>query len=237
MEESFKKRKNLRKFSAQTDLSSTNLHKQFTMDRIANFGKFDGRKLELSERFYWRFHKWKPRRHNATKKNQVLSNGFPMHSQVKLAGPKTYLDIIKEIFAEPPADSAFTERKFKPGSEPASKEPPIHGTLSPEQMKEIFENPLFDKAQGDIDDYLMDMILKKAGFSQEFVDNLKTARRWTDRFNDAQDKVSEYLDFLPEAEMELNIDLEEYIPDDLRKKVDDAAKDFAIDLDLRCDDD
>lgn len=85
-------------------------------------------------------------------------------------------------------------------------------------MKEIFENPLFDQAAGDIDDYLMDMILKKAGFSQEFVDNLKTARRWTDRFNDAQDKVSEYLDFLPEAEMELNIDLEEYIPDDLRKK-------------------
>ena len=37
--------------------------------------------------------------------------------------------------------------------------------------------------------------------------------------------------------MELNIDLEKYIPDDLRKKVDDAAKDFAIDLDLRCDDD
>lgn len=37
--------------------------------------------------------------------------------------------------------------------------------------------------------------------------------------------------------MEPNIDLEEYIPDDIRAMVDDATKDFAIHLDLRCDDD
>ena len=91
-------------------------------------------------------------------------------------------------------------------------------------MNEIFENPLFDQATGDIDDYLMDIILKKAGFSQDFIDNLKTARRWTDKFNDVQDKVSDYLDFLPRAEMELNIDVEEYLPDDLRKRIEGSVR-------------
>ncbi len=52
----------LRKFpvmSSKVGAGSKQYHKQFVLDRIAAYGSYEGRKIEISSGYHWRFQNWK----------------------------------------------------------------------------------------------------------------------------------------------------------------------------------
>ncbi len=188
--------------SSRVGGSSKQYHKQFVLDRIAAYGERDGKLLGISDGYHWRFQHWKEgyvevRTKGGGKKR--LSRGYPIKTAA-VGARGTYLDMLKEHFAEPP-QRADMHLVFG-----------ANGKMSTVQLNAVFSNPLVENMAGDIDEYLLNEVVKHFLKDPSQIGDIKEAIKKADSVYEVYEEWAEYLSV---AERLLGMDLENEMVDDL----------------------
>ena len=194
----------LKKFpvmSTKVGAGSKQYHKQFVLDRIAAYGSYEGRKLEISSGYHWRFQNWKHGYVEVRGKVQKvrLSRGYPMKTAAK-GHPGTYLDMIKDQFANPP-DRANMYPVFG-----------IKSKMSDTQVAIVFSDPLFDDIAGDIDEYILENIIKKLLKDPSDLDGIRDTVKKASSIYETYEEWAEYLSVV---ERIVGLDLEDTVVEEL----------------------
>ncbi len=194
----------LRKFpvmSSRVGAGSKQYHKQFVLDRIAAYGMYEGQKIEKSSGYHWRFQNWKEGYVEVKTKTgkKRLSRGYPMKTAAK-GHSGTYLDMIKDQFANAPERESMY---------------PVFGVtskMSDAQLAIVFANPLFDDIAGDIDEYILENVVKKLLKEPAQLDDIRETIK---KANSIYETYEEWADYLSVVERLIGVDLEDTIAEEL----------------------
>lgn len=124
----------------------------------------------------------------------------------------TYLDMIKEQFSNSP-DHANMYFVFGRNSK-----------MSNAQIAVVFANPLFDDIAGDIDDYILENVVKKLLKDPA---QLNDIRETIKKANSIYETYEEWADYLSVVERILGLDIEDTIAEELIDKGKNLAENVA----------
>ena len=204
---------------------SNEYHKQFVLDRLAVYGFKDGESASIAKQMHWRFQKWKPKliRYKAKVAGRnAAGNGYPLATGVRGSSGK-YLDLLKERFAEIPIQRADFQDRLDLDFDGVTQR-----QFETVQIRLIFSDPAVSElldGQDDLDEYFLQHVLTKMGYSVDELDKLK---RYMDGLDAIQQRLEVVTSWWDRVKSALHLDVE----DELLEVIQEKGEELAVNVGL-----